>query len=408
MKKISIEKKFWDYIDFKLLIPVLLLTGIGFISIYSATASLPNNKQFENQIFAFGISFIIMLFFALTPEKWLHYLSIPIYGIVVVLLIATLLFGTTIFGTRGWLIIGGRSFQASEFAKLATLMAFAFIFSNVNVSIKYLQTFLIVIGTFLLPTALILLQPDVGTATVFFAMLLGILYWSGFNIFAIYTILSLPILLLLALKGGIFPWIGLGIFVIIALFFKRKLLSTIIAIGLSLIVVFSAPIVYQNLQPHQKARISTFLDPNSNKKDTGYNVAQSVLAVGSGGIAGKGFMQGTQTQLRYIPMQSTDFIFSVPAEEFGLIGSIIVLGLLFYLFLRIFKLATEVKSRFYSVIIFGGGCILLYHTLMNIGMVLGLLPAMGIPLPFMSAGGSALMTNYAIIGLMLNAYRSNI
>ncbi|HRS01301.1 MAG TPA: rod shape-determining protein RodA, partial [Bacteroidota bacterium] len=326
MRKISVEKKFWDYIDFKLLIPVLLLTIIGFVSIYSATATLPNNNQFENQIFAFGVSFIIMLFFALTPEKWLHYLSIPIYSIAILLLIATLLFGTTIYGTRGWLVIAGRSFQASEFAKLATLMAFAFIFSNVNVSIKYLQTFLIVIGTFLLPTVLILLQPDVGTATVFFTLLLGILYWSGFNTFAIYTILALPILLLLALKGGVFPWIGLGIFVVIALFFKRKLLSTIIAIGLSLIVVFSAPIIYENLQPHQKARISTFLDPSSNKKDTGYNVAQSVLAVGSGGITGKGFMQGTQTQLRYIPMQSTDFIFSVPAEEFGLIGSIIVLG----------------------------------------------------------------------------------
>ena len=408
MKTISVERKFWDYIDFKLLIPVLLLTIIGFISIYSATATLPNNNQFENQLFTFGVSIFILLFFALTPEKWLHYFSIPIYAITILLLIATLLFGTQIYGTRGWMVIAGRSLQPSEFAKLATLLAFAFIFSNVNVSIKYLQTFLIVIGTFLLPTVLILLQPDFGTSSVFFAMLLGILFWTGFNTFAIYTILSLPILMLLALKGGAFPWIGVGVFVIIALLFKRKLSSTTIAIGLMLAVVFSAPIIYNKMQPHQKARISTFLDPNANTKDIGYNVAQSVLAVGSGGITGKGFMQGTQTQLRYIPMQGTDFIFSVPAEEFGLIGSIIVLGLLFYLLQRIFKLATDVKSRFFNTIIFGGGCILLYHTLMNIGMVLGLLPAMGIPLPFMSAGGSALMTNYAIIGLMLNAYRSNI
>lgn len=408
MKTISVEKKFWDYIDFKLIIPVLFLTIIGFLSIYSATATLPNNNQFENQLISFGMSIIILLFFALTPEKWLHYFSIPIYIIAILLLIATLLFGTTIYGTRGWLIIGGRSFQPSEFAKLATLLAFAFIFSNVNVSIKYLQTFLIVIGTFILPTILILLQPDFGTATVYFALLIGILFWSGFNTFTIFTILSLPILMLLALKGGVFPWLGLGIFIVLILFFKRKLSTTMIAIGLSLAVVFSAPMIYENLQPHQKARINTFLDPSADKKDTGYNVAQSVLAVGSGGITGKGYMKGTQTQLRYIPMQGTDFIFSVPAEEFGLIGSIIVLGLLFYILQRIFKLATEVKSRFFNTIIFGGGCILLYHTLMNIGMVLGILPAMGIPLPFMSAGGSALMTNYAIIGLMLNAYKSNI
>lgn len=408
MKTISVEKKFWDYIDFKLLIPVLLLTIIGFISIYSATATLPNNNQFENQLFSFGVSVFILLFFALTPEKWLHYFSIPIYAITILLLIATLLFGTTIYGTRGWMDIAGRSLQPSEFAKLATLLAFAFIFSNVNVSIKYLQTFLIVIGTFLLPTILIMLQPDFGTSSVFFALLLGVLFWTGFNTFAIYTILSIPVLMLLALKGGAFPWIGIGVFVIIALLFKRKLSSTSIAIGLMLAVVFAAPVIYNKMQPHQKARISTFLDPNANTKDIGYNVAQSVLAVGSGGITGKGFMQGTQTQLRYIPMQGTDFIFSVPAEEFGLIGSIIVLGLLFYLLQRIFKLATEVKSRFFNTIIFGGGCILLYHSLMNIGMVLGLLPVMGIPLPFMSAGGSALMTNYAIVGLMLNAYRSNI
>lgn len=408
MKTISVEKKFWDYIDFKLLIPVLALTFIGFASIYSATATLPDNNQFENQLMSFGISIFILIFFAFTPEKWLHYFSIPIYIIAILLLILTLFLGTSIYGTRGWIIIAGRSFQPSEIAKLATLLAVAFIFSNVNVSIKYLQTFLIVLGTFLLPAILISVQPDFGTATVYFAMLLGILFWSGFNTYALFTILSMPILLLFSLKGGAFPWIGLGIFTIVSLFFKRKISTTTVAIALCVAIVFSAPLVYETLQPHQKARISTFLDPGSNKKDIGYNVAQSVLAVGSGGITGKGYMQGTQTQLRYIPMQGTDFIFSVPAEEFGLIGSLIVLGLLFYLLQRVFKLAAEVKSRFFNTIIFGGGCLLLYHTLMNIGMVLGLLPAMGVPLPFMSSGGSALMTNYAIVGLMMNGYRSRL
>lgn len=407
-QKIYVERKFWDYIDFKLLIPVLALTIIGLISIYSSTSTSAANKEFQNQLISSGIAIFGLLFFTLFPEKLMRYIAIPSYGLAVLLLILALLLGQINYGTRGWINIGGKSFQPAEFAKFAVIIMSGFIFTNLNVSIKYLRTFLLVLTLYLLPVMLILIQPDFGTSVVFFAILFGLLYWTGINSFLLFSIAFIPIILILSLKGGIVFWAGISIFGLIIFFlFKQKFLLKILVFLVTVSISFISPYIFDNLAPHQKARIDNFLNPGQNKKESGYNVAQSVMAVGSGGLLGKGYMQGTQTQLRYIPMQWTDFIFSVPAEEFGFLGASVVLILYYILIKRIIQLAAMTRSRFFSVVCISTASMFIFHTFINIGMVLGITPVMGIPLPFMSYGGTSLIVNYSLVGLILNSHRTN-
>ena len=405
-QKIFVERKFHNYIDLKLLIPVLLLTIIGLMSIYSATVDSIMSSEFSNQLTSFILSLIALIFFLFLPEKTLRPASIYLYFISIIGLIAVLLFGKEVYGTKGWLSIGGKSIQPAEFAKFSLILIYGYIFSNINVSIKHLRVLITVLIVTFLPVSLILLQPDVGTATVILATFIGLLYWTGVNTLLIFLIISTPIILIMSLKGLTSLIIVLSIFAIITFFFKNKLYIKVLIITLAVLVSLSSPLIYESLASHQKARIQNILDPESaDKLKSGYNVTQSVLAVGSGGLIGKGYMQGTQTQLRYIPKQWTDFIYSVPAEEFGFLGSVIILLLYYLLFSRLLYISIITKSRFFSVVIFASFSLFLYHFIINIGMVLGLTPVMGIPLPFLSYGGSAMIVYYSLIGLALNAYR---
>lgn len=405
-QRIFVERKFYNYIDFKLLIPVLSLTLIGLLSIYSATVDVKLSSEFTNQLISFFISIVALVFFMFLPEKTMRPASIFLYLITIVGLLAVLAFGREAYGTKGWISIGGKSFQPAEFVKLSIILMYGYIFSNINVSIKHIRVLITVVFITFLPIGLILLQPDLGTATAILAAFIGLLYWTGISSLLIFLIVSAPIILIVSLKGSLGIIIALSVFVIITFLFKSKLYVKILIIITAILISVSAPMIYERLAPHQKARIQNILDPESaDKLKSGYNVTQSVLAVGSGGITGKGFMQGTQTQLRYIPKQWTDFIYSVPAEEFGLIGSIIILILYYFLFSRLLFISTITKSRFFSVIIFSGLVLFLYHVIINIGMVLGLTPVMGIPLPFMSYGGTAMIVYYSLIGIALNAYR---
>lgn len=405
-QKIFVERKFYNYIDFKLLIPVLLLSIIGLMSIYSATSDSLLSGEFSNQLTSFLFSILAMIFFMFIPEKTMRPSSVYFYISSILGLAAVLLLGKEIYGTKGWLSIGGKSIQPAEFAKLAVIMMYGFIFSNINVSVKHLRVLISVIFITFLPVGLILLQPDVGTATVIVATFIGLLYWTGVSSLFIFLIASAPIILIISLKGIIEIIIVLSIFSIITILFKSKLYVKVTIIASAVLLSVSSPLIYERLAPHQKARIQNILDPESaDKLKSGYNVTQSVLAVGSGGILGKGYMQGTQTQLRYIPKQWTDFIFSVPAEEFGLWGALSILILYYMIFTRLLFISTITKSRFFSIIVFSSLTLFFYHLVINIGMVLGITPVMGIPLPFLSYGGSAMIVYYSLIGIALNAYR---
>jgi rod shape determining protein RodA len=258
----------------------------------------------------------------------------------------------------------------------------------------------------LAPVAFVMMEPDFGSATVYFVMLLGIALWAGADLFLLFSIVAPAAVAIASLFGPVQMYVALGVVLLCMLLFRRSIVVTLMGFGLSVLIGFSTGYAYQNLlKPHMRARIDTFLNPNLDPKGAGYHVIQSVMAVGSGGLSGKGFLQGTQTQLRYIPEQWTDFIFCVPTEEFGFIGGVLVLALLAALVWLAIDTASHLRSKFESTICFGIATIFLYHTAINIGMAIGLVPVMGIPLPFLSKGGSSLLLNMSMVGLLLNFYR---
>jgi rod shape determining protein RodA len=201
-------------------------------------------------------------------------------------------------------------------------------------------------------------------------------------------------------------YVALAVVAACMLLFRRSVMVTLLGFSVSLIIGFSTGFVYQHVMlPHQQKRIQTFLNPNLDPQGAGYHVLQSMLAVGSGGLTGKGFLKGTQTQLRYIPEQWTDFIFCVPTEEFGFLGGMLVIVLQIALVYFAIDTASHLRNKYESTICFGVAAIFLYHTTINVGMAIGLVPVMGIPLPFLSKGGSSLVLNMGMVGLLLNFYR---
>ncbi|NLO18499.1 MAG: rod shape-determining protein RodA [Ignavibacteria bacterium] len=383
----------------------ILLVGFGLISIYSATYEAGMSTFFFKQLSFVVLGTAVMFITMFLPLRWLNAYSHIAYALSLLLLVLVLLFGKEISGTKGWFAFGGFGIQPAEPAKLTTLLAASRFLSLKGTDIRRVRDLGILLIIVLLPVGLILFQPDFGTATVFFAILLGVLLWVGFDIFILYIALTLPIIFITALIGNTYFIVSLIIFSIITLFFRKKIIVTVLAASVIFLVGFSSPHIFESLKPHQKARIESFLRVGSGEKGMSYNVVQSTLAVGSGGLTGKGFLKGTQTQLRYIPAQRTDFILCVTTEEFGFLGGSLVIVLIAALIFRALKISAESNSRFLSIVSFGVASIFLYHSFFNIGMVIGLMPVMGIPLPFLSYGGSALITNSAMVGFMLNAYR---
>ncbi|HBB26451.1 MAG TPA: rod shape-determining protein RodA [Bacteroidetes bacterium] len=408
---VAMQRRINDMLDWGLLLGVIGLLGIGLTSIYSAAFGLGSDAIFRRQVLyaVVGIGAGVGMFFV--PERWLNDFAYPIYAIGILLLLAVLSpLGHVVNGQRCWIQIGSFSFQPSELAKITTLIAVAKYTGRKGFSISTIRDLIWIGILFLLPVALIMLQPDTGSATVFLAMALGVYMWTGGDLFVIYSVLATPFVALSSLYGllfdNIFYFVAISaLFCLGTYLFRRTLTVTITACILVVGVGFAVQPVFDKLETYQKKRLITLFEPERNPRGEGYHVIQSILAVGSGGITGKGFLQGTQTQLRYIPEQWTDFIFCVPTEEFGFMGGIVVITLLGFVALRSAGIAASAKTSFSSVIAIGFASLLLFHTMVNIGMAVGLFPVMGIPLPFLSAGGTALIGNTAIIGLLLNMYR---
>jgi rod shape determining protein RodA len=403
----SLEKENERYIDWKLVFIVSVLVIMGIISLYSATYASNMQESFNRQLISIGFGILGAVILTFLPKNIMRNLSFVFYFGSVILLIAVLFIGDEIFGTKGWIRFGGFSLQPAEFAKFGIITMLAYFISSKGTEITNIRDFSIAAFIVLLPLGLVFVQPDHGTSSVFAAIFLGVLFWSGFNVFALFFIISVPFIIIASLKGIWFMVGGITLFIIFALFFRTSWLNKGIVIAVFIGVGYLAPLLYSNLQDHQKARIETFLNPGADPRGQGYNVIQSMMAVGSGGFTGKGFLQGTQTQLRYIPMQWTDFIYSVPAEEFGFWGGFGVIAFFGLLLLKSIDIANEADDKFYSVAAFGIASVFIYHTIINIGMVIGLVPVMGIPLPFLSYGGTSMMVNFAFIGLLLNAYRNH-
>ena len=396
--------------DYKTFLMCLMLIFIGLLSIYSATIMAdPTASLFYRQLTFALIGLFVLLLVAEMPNYYLKDIAILFYLSTIMLLVLVLPFGSEVYGTKGWIRLGSWSLQPAEFAKISMLLMFAKHISKKGNNVSNIWDLSIILGYFLPPFILINLQPDFGTALVLFVVLIGILFWGGFDAFYILAFIFCGFMFIASLSS-LHAAIIVGIVSLISLlFFKKKKIVNLFTIAIITAVAFVSPILYNSLAVHQKARIDIFLNPGSDVLGAGYNVIQSLLAVGSGGIYGKGYLEGTLTQLRYIPMQWTDFIYSVPAEEFGLIGSVIVLILLLSLVYRGVNIASVSRKYdvFNSIMAFGISTFLLFHIVVNVGMVLGVMPVMGIPLPFLSYGGTSLLTNLICVGILININMNN-
>lgn len=395
---------FKQYFDFRVAALSVVLLGLGMMSIFSATYDAGASRYFYQQILWAVMGILAMLIIMMIPNRMLERFAIPAYIISLGLLFFILVIGKTVAGSTSWLGVWGIGGQPSEFAKITTVLALAAYLSRSTTDVESIKGLLTTAGIIVAPAILVLAQPDTGTALVFAGIFLPILYWSGATVFTIFAMIAPVIAAVAALFGAAWLLLTLVAIFVVLYFMKRDRFVSAVVFGFAVLIGFSVQFVYQKLPVHQQKRIATFLAPNVDPLGAGYNVMQSKVAVGSGGFIGKGFLHGTQTQLRFIPAQWTDFIYCVPSEEFGFIGAAIILILLALFLLRGVRIASAAKSKFLSVVAIGMTSVLGVHIFVNIGMVLGLIPVIGIPLPFLSYGGSSLIATMMVVGFLLNVY----
>lgn len=393
----------------------------GWLNIFSVTYE-PNQFIFDTtinsgrQLIFIASSAVIIMAILIIDMRFYETFAYVIFGFVIFLLLVVLVTGREVGGNQAWLRIGSFGFQPSEFAKFATALAVAKIISQVGFKLDNLRNQIVLFAVILVPMALILLQKDTGTALVFTVFVL-IFYREGMSPFIILLGIGVAIIFILTLvienEYIIFGGIGV-IWLVIVLLGKKKVKRIVILTSgaiMLMVTIKSVDFVFNNvLQEHHQKRIRVLLNPDLDQLGVGYHVYQSKVAIGSGGATGKGFLKGTQTKLKFVPEQSTDFIFCTIGEEQGWIGSLLVLSLFLTLFLRVIFLAERQKSRFARVYGYCVAGIFFFHFMINIGMTIGLFPVIGIPLPFFSYGGSSLwgFTILLFILLKLDAHRMQV
>ena len=357
----QIDRRLFVHFDWTLLGIVLVIASIGILNLYSATEKIemPGTPLYLKQIFWLLIGMVVMVTIAFIEYRFYMDFAHIVYMVTFVFLLAVLGYGIITSGAQRWIKIGPLSFQPSEFVKISLILALAKFFHRPphrngytlkQLSLPFLLLFL--------PMGLILKQPDLGTAII-----LVLIFFS-------------------------------------ILIFVKIRWSSLLTIGL--VGAAAVPILWHFLKDYQKKRIITFFNPELDPLGAGYHLIQSKIAVGSGGILGKGFMKGTQSKLGFLPEQQTDFIFSALGEEWGLIGSLFVIGLYLALILWGLRIAVQAKDRFGAILAFGVVAMLFWHAFINIGMVLGIMPVVGIPLPLLSYGGSFVISTLMGVGLLLN------
>jgi len=395
---------FKEHIDYATIVVVVLLLLIGIASVYSATYDAGASVYFSRQMTWGGIGLLLMLSIMFVPFRTLQLVSYPLYGISNIILLIVLAAGKVVAGSKSWFGVAGFGLQPSEMVKVTTILALASYLSTRTVNVNRLKHLGIAFGIVMLPVALILMQPDMGTAIIYMGMFIVILYWAGASNFLLLTLIAPIAAAIATLSGATAFVIVLLLTVAILLYLRENRLFSALVFSGTVLMGASVQYIFGRLAPHQQKRILTFFNPDTDPLGAGYNVIQSKIAIGSGGLFGKGYLQGTQTQLNFLPAQWTDFIYCVPSEEFGFIGAFAILALLTILLIRGVQTASTVKSRYASIVAIGVVAAFAVHTVINIGMAMGMMPVIGVPLPFMSYGGSNLLTNMVMAGLLLNVY----
>ena len=395
------ERGIFRNIDKPLVFIYLLLVFIGWINIYAAVFNDQHSSIFDmsqsygKQVIWIGTAIVIGLMVLLTDVKFFSAFAYVIYGVTIFLLIAVLVIGKETAGARSWFAVGNFKIQPAEFAKFATTLALARYLSALDFDVRKLKYRAMPLVIMLIPSLLILLQNDTGSAIVYSTLVL-VLYRQGMSgNFLIFGVASA----FLSLASIMFDryWVIGVMAVIIAglmLFIRRSRRNVLMLLGILIFAsayTFALDYAFNHvLEPHQKTRINVLLGNDIDLKGAGYNVNQSKIAIGSGGFTGKGFLKGTQTKFNFVPEQSTDFIFCTVGEEWGFLGTTVVLSLFIYLCVRLVMLAERQRSDFSRVYGYGVASILFFHVFVNVGMTIGLMPVIGIPLPFFSYGGSSL------------------
>jgi rod shape determining protein RodA len=401
--------RWYQRADVLIIVSVAGMLIMGFLALYSTSASIPQSSgglnYFQSQLIWFFMGLIALVVALFIPPRIYADYSYGIYGLTLILLLAVLLINGGGNGARRWLNLGFMHFQPSELAKISVLLAVANYLGNSNVDLNKFKNFFVVTTVFFLPVFLLILkQPDLGTALVFLVLILPVFYWAGLRGGNIFLYLA-PLFVLMASFNFYFFLIAMLIIVAYLYFSKRSLRTGAAVFLINIFVGLITPVLWNNLREYQQQRIKIFLTPEADPLGAGYQIIQSKVAIGSGGFFGKGFLNGTQTQLRFLPEQHTDFIFAVVGEEFGFLGVVIGL-LLFTIFLiNAVKIANMQRSKFNGIVAIGIATLIGFHMMVNIGMTIGLLPVTGLPLPFISYGGSAMVINLSMVGLLLNFYR---
>jgi rod shape determining protein RodA len=420
-------------IDFALIFSFLVLTAIGILTIFSASgrAASGADSQFVRQVYWAVVGLIVFGALLFVDYQRLGEYALFIYLGGILLLFLTLAIGTRVRGAKSWITLGGfGGFQPSEFVKIAVIVSLARFLEQLGESIKDLKFVILALAVGLIPAGLILLQPDFGTALVYIPICLIMLFFAGIRLMHLLSLLiifgiavTLPLLttfgkltsapslaflevldntkivfMIGLLFGGLaavlyllYRWTGRD------MMFKAVTVFLIFSTGL----ILAAPLG-KFLKPYQKERLVVFLKPTIDPFGSGYNIIQSKIAVGAGGFTGKGLMGGSQSQLGFLPEKTTDFIFSIFAEEWGFLGSILLLALFGLFIYRGIMVIYNAKDRFGMLVASGIVALFLFHMIVNIGMTIGVMPITGIPLPFLSYGGSFLLTCMAGAALLTN------
>lgn len=405
-------------IDWILVILYMVLAVMGWVNIYAAvyneshTSIFDLSQNYGKQLIWIITSLLIAFSILIIDGKFYETFSYPIFVLTTLSLIAVLAFGKEVAGSRSWFEIGSFRLQPSEFSKFATSMALAKYLSTLNIRMKNIRTKIISGLILLVPVALILLQNDTGSALIYVSFIF-VMYREGLSGSFLLLVVFIILLFILALLVNKIVLISVITGVVLLFLFvikrSRKNIIAMVAILLTTItLVYSVDYVFEKvLEPHQKKRINVLLGKEIDLKGAGYNVNQSKIAIGSGGFLGKGFLQGTQTKYDFVPEQSTDFIFCTVGEEWGFVGSAVVISLFILFFIRIIYVAERQRSVYSRIYGYGVASIFFFHFMINIGMTIGLAPVIGIPLPFFSYGGSSLwsFTILLFIFIKLDAYR---
>jgi rod shape determining protein RodA len=406
------SNRFFFNVDWITILIYMALCAIGFLNIFSVqydpdkSASFSFAAEYGKQLIFILTGLVLGLSILLFDAKFFSVFAPVIYGVTIVLLLVVLVVGRNVGGNQAWIPVGSFRLQPSEFAKFGTALLLARYISTFNIKLNTLKPILISAAIIILPMGLIMLQPDAGSMLVFLSFMfplyreglpgnLLILFWGMVMLFVLNLFLS-PFVLIssIVVIGGLF------------IYNNRKRQQKIISIGIITLLaigyLFVAKFVFSNvLKPHQQTRIELILGLKTDNKGAGYNVIQSKIAIGAGQVTGRGFLQGTQTKYGYVPAQSTDFIFSTVGEEWGFVGCFAVIGLFVFLLLRIINMAERQRSVFSRVYGYCIACIIFFHVFINIGMAIGIMPVIGIPLPFISYGGSSLWSFTILLFIFL-------